>query len=45
MIKTVFLLTISMQCQADSDENNEKYQLGDFQLIQYLFLRTHIIRF
>ena len=27
-----------------SDENKEKYQLGDYQLIQYQMLRTNITR-
>ena len=27
-----------------SDENEEKYQLGDFKLIQYQILQTHITR-
>ena len=27
-----------------SDENKEKYQLGEYWLIQYQILQTHIIR-
>ena len=27
-----------------SDENKEKYQLGDYKLIQYIILQTNITR-
>ena len=37
-MKTEFLLTISIQYQPDIDENREKYQFGDNQLIQYYIL-------
>ena len=48
MTKAEFLLTISMQYQYNikqtSDENKEKYQLGDYKLIQYQILQTNITR-
>ena len=45
MTNTEFLLTISTQYQADiRDENKEKHQLGDYQLIQFQILQTYIIR-
>ena len=37
-----FLLTISMKCQAD--ENKEKYQSRDWQLIQYWILHSNNMR-
>ena len=40
--------TISMQYQYNikqtSNENKEKYQLGDYKLIQYQILQTNITR-
>ena len=48
MTKTEILLTISIQYQYNikqiSDENKEKYQLGDYKLIQYQILQTNITR-
>ena len=48
MTKTEILLTISIQYQhiikQTSDENKEKYQLGDYKLIQYQILQTNITR-
>ena len=44
---TEFLLTISIQYQADkSDENKVKYQLGDhdYKFIQYQILQTNLTR-
>ena len=35
MTKTEFFLKISVQYQSDNDKNKEKYQLGDYRLIQY----------
>ena len=31
-------------CKHKSDENKDKYQLGDFKLIQYQILRANITR-
>ena len=39
---TKFLLTVSMKCQAD--ENKEKYQSRDWQLIQYWILHSNNMR-
>ena len=48
MTKTEILLTISIQYKYNirqtSDENKEKYQLGDYKLIQYQILQTNITR-
>ena len=44
MTKTEFLLLISIQNQAISDENKEKYQLGDYKLIAYQISQTNITR-
>ena len=45
MTETEFLLTISIQNQADiSDENKEKYTLGDYKLICYQILLSNITR-
>ena len=44
MTKTEFLLSISIQNQAISDENKEKYQLGDYKLIKYQIPQTNITR-
>ena len=44
MTKTEFLLSISIQNQAISDENKEKYQLGDYKLIEYQIPQTNITR-
>ena len=48
MTKAEFLLTISIQYQYNikqtSDENKEKYQLGDYKLTQYQILQTNITR-
>ena len=48
MTKTEILLTISIQYQYNikqtSDENKEKYQLGDYKLIQYQIFQTNITR-
>ena len=44
MTKTELLLTISIQYQAESDENEEKYHLGDYKLIQYQIIQTNITR-
>ena len=44
MTKTEILLTISIQYKQTSDENKEKYQLGDYKLIQYQILQTNITR-
>ena len=42
MTKTEFFLKISVQYQSDNDKNKEKYQLGDYRLIQYQLLQTNI---
>ena len=44
MTKTEFLLSISIQNQVISDENKEKYQLGDYKLIEYQIPQTNITR-
>ena len=44
MTKTEILLTISIQYKQTSNENKEKYQLGDYKLIQYQILQTNITR-
>ena len=44
MTKTEFLLTISIQYQAERDENKENYQLGDYWLNQYQILQTNTTR-
>ena len=44
MIKTEFLLTISNNINQASDKNREKYQLGDYELIQYQILQTNNTR-
>ena len=44
MIKTEFLLTISNNINKASDKNREKYQLGDYELIQYQILPTNNTR-
>ena len=46
MIKTEFLLTISIQYEADHAvmRIKKKYQSGDYKLIQYQILQTNITR-
>ena len=44
MTKTEILLTISIQYKQTINENKEKYQLGDYKLIQYQILQTNITR-
>ena len=44
MTRTEFLLTISIQYQQAGDEKKEKYQLGNYFLIQYQILQTNIAR-
>ena len=40
-----FSLRYRYNVKQTSDENKEKYQLGDYKLIQYQILQTNIIRF
>ena len=42
--KTWFLLTIQYHVMQRTDANEEKHQLGDYQLIQYQFLGPIIVR-
>ena len=44
VIKTEFLLMIPIQYQADKWWEQIKYQVGDYQLIQWQVLQTQIIR-
>ena len=44
MTKTEFLLTISNNINQASDKNRGKYQLGDYELIQYQILQTNNTR-
>ena len=41
--KTEFLLTLSLQYQADNNENKEKYQSEDYWLIQFQILQSSVI--
>ena len=43
MTNTEFLLQYHYNIKQTADENEEKYQLGDFWLIQYWILCTNII--
>ena len=42
--KTEFSLQYQYNIKQTSDENEEKYQLGDYKLIQHQILQTNIIR-
>ena len=44
MIKTWFLLCNINEISISRDKKKEKYQLGDYKLIQYQILWTNIIR-
>ena len=44
MTKAKFVLLISIQYQAENNENKEKYQLGDYKLIQFQILLANITR-
>ena len=39
-----FFLQYQCNFKQKSDENKEKYRLGDYRLIQYQILQTNIIR-
>ena len=44
MTKTDFSFQYQYNIKQTGDENIEKYQLGDYKLIQYQFLQTNITR-